>query len=124
VVHLDPKGTPFPAGPERYTSFTLVSEDGKALPSCKKAVLVLVSSSFNTGLKITPKPDGSLSYTWGDGPILVTRVGGTVVSKAIAGMRYKMLDFNEKVLAQGVVPPDGVLKIPASLPIWLTELAR
>jgi hypothetical protein len=124
VVHQSPKSSPFPAGAERYTSFTLASEDGQSLGKCKEAVLALVSSSFNTGLKLDRKPDGKWDLNAGGLPVLVTRVGATVVAKELAGMRYRMIDFNERVLASGRVGKDGVLGIPASLPVWLTELQR
>ncbi len=124
VRHSDPKNTPFPSGAERYTSFTLVSEDGKPLAQCQKALLVLVSASFNTGLKVTTKPGGELDWKWGDGPVLVTRVGASIVAPALVGMRYRCIDFDERVLAQGVIGRDGILKIPADKPIWLTELER
>ncbi len=124
VIHKDAAGSPFPSGPERYCSFTLASEDGKPLSRCGRAVLTLLASCFNTGAKITGKPDGSLDWNWGKSPILVTRVGATVAAKQIAGMRYRMIDFDEKVLAAGIIGVDGVLKIPADKPIWLTELTR
>jgi len=119
VVHLDPAGTPFPSGAERFTTFALASEDGKPLAQTAQAVLVLVASSFNTGLKLDqPKPD------WGQEPVLVTRLGATVVAKDLAGMRWRMIDFNERILATGTVGSDGVLAIPADQPVWLTELTR
>jgi hypothetical protein len=119
VVHVDPIGTPFPAGTERFTAFTLASEDGKPLAQTSKAVLTLVSSSFNTGLAFQQeKPD------WGHEPVLVTRVGATVIAKDVAGMHWRAIDFNERELATGVVGKDGVVKIPADKPVWLTELTR
>jgi hypothetical protein len=124
IQHLDPKNTPYPSGAEKYLSFTLASEDGKPLNLCQRAVLVLVSSSFNSGLQITSKPDGQIDWKGGDAPILVTRVGATIQASALSGMRYKMLDFNEKILAEGVIGTDGRLKIPADKPVWLTELTR
>ena len=124
VKHADPPGTPYPSGAERFTSFTLASEDGKPLSVCKKAILTLVSSSFNTGLKIARKPDGQYDIDWGKEPTLVTRVSATLIAKPIAGMRYRMIDFNERVLAEGKVPPDGILRVPSDRPVWLTELTR
>lgn len=94
------------------------------MANCKQAVLVLVSSSFNTGLKIARKPDGSFDTDPGKEPVLVTRVGATITAKQLAGMHYRMIDFNEKVLAEGVVPASGELKVPADKPVWVTELTR
>ena len=124
VTHADPPGTPFASGPERFTSFTLASEDGRALGQCKQAVLALVASSFNTGLAVKPKPGGGYKVEWGREPVLVTRLGATVAAKPLAGMRYRMIDFNERVLAEGTVGADGALRVPADKPVWLTELAR
>lgn len=124
IQHNEPKGSAYPALPERYTSFTLASEDGLPLPACKRAVIALVSSSFNTGLKIKRKPDGTYDTNAGTTPILVTRVGAKIVARALAGMQYRMIDFNEKVLAEGVVNPKGVLTVPSNKPVWLVELTR
>ena len=124
VKHNDPAGMPFPSGAERYTSFTLASEDGRPLAQCRQAVIALVSAAFNTGTKVETRPDGSLQWDWGHAPILVTRVGATVAAKALAGMRYRMIDFNERILAAGTVGPDGILRVPADKPVWFTELTR
>ena len=124
VQHNDPPAIAFPSGAEKYLSFTLASEDGQPLAQCRRAVLTLVSACFNTDTKVTTKTDGGEEWNWGKGPILTTRVGATLVAKQIAGMRYRMIDFDEKIWAEGVVPTSGVLKIPADKPIWLTELTR
>jgi hypothetical protein len=105
-------------------SFTLASEDGKPLGSCGGAVLVLVGSSFNTGLAVRRKPDGGYDVDWGRKPVLVTRVAATVVARQLAGMRWRMIDFSERLLARGRVGVDGVLSVPADRPVWLTELVR
>ncbi len=123
VTHADPPQTPYPAGEERFTSFTLASEDGKPLGECRRAVLALVASSFNTGLKIE-RQGGKWKVDYGRTPVLVTRVGGTVTAKSLAEMRWRMIDFNERVLAEGTVGADGVLSVPADKPVWLTELWR
>ena len=124
VKHLFPADAPFAAGDERYVSFTLASEDGLPLSRCARAVLTLVSSSFNTGTRVAVKADGSEEWNWGKGPILTTRVGATLTAKAIVGMRYRMIDFDEKALVEGIVPASGILTIPADKPIWITELTR
>ena len=122
VIHRDPEGTPFPSGAERFTSLTLASEDGKPLAECKQAVLALVSSSFNTGLKISREKNKVVS--WGKEPVLVTRVGATIVAPCLQGLRWKMIDFNEKVLAEGTVGADGLIRVPVNKAVWLTELNR
>jgi hypothetical protein len=124
VVHVDPPGMPYPSGAERFASFTLASEDGKPLAECRRSVLVLVASSANTGLKIAPKAEGGFDVDWGCEPVLVTRLGATVVAKPVAGMRYRMIDFNERLLVEGTVGAGGVLKVPPDKPVWVTELER
>lgn len=123
VRHASPPESPFPAGPEQYTSFTLASEDGLPLASCRRAVLVLVSSSFNTGLSFTAQ-DGKWKIDWGKAPVLVTRVGATITAPALVGMHYRQLDFNERILAEGIVGADGVLRVSERQPVWVTELWR
>jgi hypothetical protein len=39
-------------------------------------------------------------------------------------MKYRMIDFNERVLAEGTVGADGLLKVPADKPVWLTDLEQ
>jgi hypothetical protein len=87
-------------------------------------VLVLVASSFNTGLAVMPKPGGGFDVNWGRQPVLVTRVGAKVAAAGIAGMKYRMIDFNERVLVEGTVGANGVLSVPADKPVWVTELDR
>jgi hypothetical protein len=124
ITHVDPPEMPFPGNPEKYTSFSLVSEDGQPLDQCKQALLVLVSANFNTGTKATALPDGKVEWNWGTAPILTTRVSATVSARQIAGMRYKMIDFEENVLDEGTVSADGQLLVPADKPIWMTFLTR
>jgi hypothetical protein len=124
VVHADPPGAPFPAGDEKFTCFALASEDGKPLDKCAQAVLALVASSFNTGLSFTSGPDGKVAVNHGQAPVLVTRVGATIEAKPLAGMKWRMIDFNENILAEGAVGAGGLLKIPADKPVWLVELTR
>jgi hypothetical protein len=61
---------------------------------------------------------------YGKAPVLVTRVGGTVTAPALAGMRWRMIDFNQRVLAEGAVGADGILRVPADRPVWVAELER
>jgi len=60
----------------------------------------------------------------GTEPMLVTRVGATVTAPALGGMAWRMLDFNEHVLATGTIGAAGAFRIPADRPVWLTELHR
>jgi hypothetical protein len=122
IVHRGPPGTPYPAGDERFTCFTLASEDGRPLATCTRAVISLVASSFNTGLRIDAAKRKVLDY--GREPVLVTRVGATLMAPALAGMKWRMIDFNERVLAQGVVGANGKLRVPADQAVFLTELER
>lgn len=122
IRHADPEGTPFPSGDERYCSFALASEDGLPLAETRRAVLSLVSSSFNTGLTVDRE---KRAFTdWGTTPVLVTRVAATVTAPALAGAKWRMIDFNERVLAEGMIAADGILRIPADQPVFLTELWR
>jgi hypothetical protein len=125
ITHNNPPNTPYPTEKsERFFSFTLASEDGKPLDRCQRAVLALVASSFNTDLKLTPKPDGSWDINWGKEPVLVTRVGAVITARVLMGMRYQMIDFNENILEKGVIGSDGKLIIPSDKPIWLIEFSR
>lgn len=120
--HVDPEGCPYPSRPdERFVCFTLASEDGQPLDRCRQAVLSLVASSFNTGFQVDP---ATRKVAYGEAPVLVTRVGATLTAPQLAGMAWTMIDFDEKVLAEGTVAKDGVLVIPADLPVFLVEFAR
>lgn len=123
ITHNAPEGTAYPPkADERFICFALASEDGKPLDQCSKAVLSLVASSFNTGFKIDEANRKVVSF--GKAPVLVTRVGATLTAKQLAGMKYQMIDFDEKVLAEGTVGADGKLVIPNDKPVFLVELGR
>lgn len=122
IEHRDPEGCPYPSrSDERFVCFTLAGEDGRPLSTCAKAVLSLVASSFNTGLRVDP---ATRRVEYGTAPVLVTRVGATVAAPQLAGMRWRMIDFDEKILAEGRCAADGALTVPADLPVFLVELER
>ncbi|MBC7807702.1 MAG: hypothetical protein H7145_16335, partial [Akkermansiaceae bacterium] len=53
VVVVNPPGTPYPVGAdEKYVEFSVASADGKPLPETRRAVLSLVSTSFNSGFQL------------------------------------------------------------------------
>lgn len=122
VTHNNPPNSAYPMSQdERYLEFSLVSEDGKPLSETRRAVLSLVSCSFNAGLKIATKKGEKTNY--GAMPVHVTRVGGTVKSSAIDGMSYVMRDFHMKAIAEGKVT-SGTLKVPDDQPVFVIELTR
>lgn len=105
---------------EKYISFALHSLDGEPLAKCKAASVSLVSTSFNTGFSIgaigTPTIAGKL-------PVLVARVGGTILAPALDCMSYTFRDWHMKPLGKGKIS-GGKLTIPAGLPIFAVELKR
>ena len=110
-------GIPYPVtDAEKYISFCVTSEDGQPLASAKKALISLVSTSFNTGLDV---PAGK----WGSLPVLYARVGGTVTAPALTGMRYTLRDWHMREIGKGVVK-DGRLAIAAEQPVFVVELER
>lgn len=119
-----PPGMPYSDGlkTDRYLAFGIAAEDGLPLAKTRRATLFLVSTSFNTGLKMLMNERGISQG--GDWPVLHARVSGTVSAPALAGMRYRFLDWHLQPLAQGTVPAGGSLRIPSDRPIWIVELTR
>ncbi len=123
---------------EKYVSFSLVAQDGKPLAESKSVYCSLVSTSFNNGFKLNHDnvARGDLGYTgkpyegmeWGEKtpgpPVLYARAGAVVTAKALAGMRWKAVDWHLKTVSEGKVGADGVLTIPADKPIFSIELSR
>ena len=110
-------GIPYPVTEaEKYISFCMTSEDGKPLAVAKKALISLVSTSFNTGLDV---PAGK----WGGVPVLYARVGGTITAPALDGMRYTLRDWHMREIGKSVVK-GGQLKIAAEQPVFVVELER
>jgi hypothetical protein len=134
VTVVNPPDMPYPIGPdELYISFSLASRDGKPLCETNDAIMSLVSTSFNTGFKVDERKIKN-EYMWqnnpgatiniGTTPVLVARAGARISAPAIAGMRYRMLDWNLKSIDEGVIDTIGVFAIPADKPIYLIELRR
>jgi hypothetical protein len=141
IVVSNPPGMPYPVTQEeRYVSVTLVSTDGLPLAETRRAVVVPVSTSFNADyeldltrsnqgrqrkgpLNVPPREFWGAWTKGGDGPTLVARVGVTVASDAIDGMRYTFRDWYMKDIGRGVVR-DGRLRVPADEEIWIVELER
>jgi len=119
-----PPGMPYADGlaEERYIGFALYSTDGKPLAESKAMSCSLVCSSFNTGFKLGQDNDGKPIA--GTLPVLVARVAGTVVSKALAGAAYTLRDWHNQPIGKGTVGADGALAIPADKPVWVVELTR
>ena len=128
-VSIDnPEGIYSPVGDEKYIAFSLYSQDGKPLDEAERASLSLVSTSFNTGFKLgegeRPNPyKPRAGATAGTTPVLTARVGGTVRSDAIDGMRYTLRDWNLNEIGSGTVE-GGELRIDADQPVFVVELER
>ena len=121
---------------EGYIAFSLYSEDGKPLASCKSAGLALNSTSFNTGFSLSRddfRKAGALDHPLaktatearvnGSLPVLVARVAGTVKGKAIAGMKYTMYDWTMKEIGSGTVA-NGGLRVSNDKPVFFIRLTR
>ena len=109
---------------EKYIAFALVSRDGKPLAACGQATLSLVSTSFNTGFRLADPAGGGRRTVAGTTPVLVARVGGVVRARALAGMRYELLDWHMGRIGSGQVGEDGVLEVPADKPVFCVQLTR
>ncbi len=115
-----PEGTLDPIAPgDTYIAFALYSTDGKPLAECESASLSLVSTSYNTEMKLK---DNGLAAQAGRAPVLVTRVTGTVVAPAIEGMSYTAYDWGMNPIGRGKVR-NGTLNIPHS-PVFVIKLSR
>ena len=114
---------------EKYIAFAFVSEDGKTIKETHKASIAIMSTSFNNGFSMDPQKilkygHPSKADTKAGGlPVLVARVGATIESKDLNGMKYIFRDWNMKKIAQGEIK-DGKLILPSDTPVFLTELFR
>ena len=131
VTVANPPAMSYPVGKdELYVSFSAVAQDGRPLSESKRVLVSLVSTSFNTGFRINEDQvaEGNLGYTGKPYagqtqdanptmPVTVARVGGTITSKSLAGMTYRMLDWHFRELAAGTLQ-DGVLIVPADKPVF------
>jgi hypothetical protein len=118
---------------EGYVGVALVSTDRGPLAGCRSAMISAVSTSHNTGLRIGRNPevvrprhswDGITVFDKGELPVLHSRVGCTVESIHIAGMKYRMRDWHWNVIEEGRVDRRGRLAVPADRPVFLVELER
>ncbi|NBB94483.1 MAG: hypothetical protein GVY16_01945 [Planctomycetes bacterium] len=131
VAAHNPDGMPYPVTDEEgYVTFALASSDGKRLSETKRAVMSLVSTSFNTGFRLEKSKKPSEYFgakvakgKAGDLPVLVARVSGSVRGKAIDGMQWTFYDYEMNVLDRGRVS-DGVVRIPADKPVFYVTLER
>jgi hypothetical protein len=122
-IHV-PNGMPHAEGivEERYLAFLLTSQDGLPLTKTRRATLSLKSTSFNSGFELLLKPDALA--TAGTLPVLEARVSASIQGKALAGMRYRLLDWHFREIGSGTVGANGVLRLPANRPIWVVDLRR
>jgi hypothetical protein len=129
VVVRNPPGMPYPVSrDERYVTFALTSADARPLKRCGRAILSLVSTSFNTGFRLgLDKPlrefHGAGAAERGRLPVLVARVGATVRCAAIDGMAYTLYDWEMRPIGRGTVR-NGELRIAPDQPIFFVELVR
>jgi len=142
VVVENPDGIAYPVTPEEgYVEITVASQDGQPLAKTAKAIVSAVSTSFNSGFRLDytkatqgmhydgPKdgpPEegyGPWAADAGHEPVLVARVGVTVVCKDVDGMRYVLRDWHMREIGRGTVR-NGALKVPADKPVFIVELTR
>lgn len=129
-VH-NPDGMPYPVTEdEGYVTFALASCDGKPLDETSKAVLSIVSTSFNQGFRLNTDKKlheyfgaATAEGKAGDLPVLVARVSGTIRGEAIDGMDWTFYDYEMNVLGRGTVTGD-TLRIPADQPVFYVTLER
>jgi len=121
----NPAGIYAPIGDdEKYLAFALYTRDGKSIAETKDAAISLVSTSFNTGFTMNPAdPNVPVGGKAGGLPVLTARVGGTIESPALNGMKYTFRDWHLKNIGSGIIT-GGKLNIPADQPIFITELKR
>ncbi len=133
VQVVNPPDAPYPVTPEEnYVSIAISSSDGLPLAECRTAVISAVSTSMNTGVKVSRDPKGPdrPGHVWAGllventGTQSVSRVACTITAPALAGMRYRMRDWLWNVVASGAIPADGVLAVSGTLPVFLIELER
>jgi hypothetical protein len=129
----NPAGIAYPVEEdELYVTFALVSTDGMPLAKTSRALLSLVSTSFNTGFRLDHSKFHS-EFVWsrnigarideGRAPVLVARVGATVDVPVLDGMAYAMKDWHFNAIDKGVIA-GGVLRVSAKMPVFFVELTR
>jgi hypothetical protein len=133
-IHVNtPKAMPFQIEGERYVCLGIVSADGRELSKSARALISAVNTSFNHGFSMDlAKMASDTDYAFGlarsitnrgDLPVVVGRVGLTLQAPWLMGRRYRMLDFNGRVLAEGRIGASGLV-IPSDRPIYVIELLR
>ncbi len=133
-IHVNtPEGMPFVIPGERYVGFGIVSLDGEPLDRSTKLLVSAVNTSFNSGFKLDlAKMAQDTAYAHGlaraiadrgNAPVVIGRVGLTLQADWLRGRHYRMIDYNNNVLAQGVLTRPR-LTIPDDLPVYMTELSR
>jgi len=126
-----PDGMPFVIPGERYVGFGIVSLDGEPLDRSARLLVSAANTSFNSGFELDlAKMAQDTAYAYGlaraivDGgnaPVVIGRVGLTLQADWLAGRSYRMLDYNNNVLAEGTLTRPR-LTIPADLPVHITEI--
>ncbi|RMD83398.1 MAG: hypothetical protein D6820_02390 [Lentisphaerae bacterium] len=121
LIWNNPKNSPYPVTEkEKYLAFAMTSLTEAPLEKSNRIFVSLVSTSFNTGLHLDPDRKKN---NYGKTPVLVTRVGGRIVSPILRGCHFRMIDFEEKVIAEGTISGDSLV-IPADKPVFGVELSR
>ncbi|MFP4055699.1 MAG: hypothetical protein ACLF0G_02385 [Candidatus Brocadiia bacterium] len=133
VKVVNPPDMPYPVTPdERYIAFSLASADGQPLATCKRALLSLVSTSFNTGFALDTSEEADIREFHGAQvargrrgrlPVLVARVDAMVECGAIDGMSYRLYDYEMNEIGGGTVG-GATLRLPADKPFFLVALQR
>jgi len=128
-----PPGMPFVIPGERYAVIGLVSLDGKALNESADIILSAMSTSFNSGLAIDPiRMSADTEYALGLArsitnrgglPVLTSRVGLTLRADWLSGRRYRMMDYNDRILEEGTATGQ-TLTIPPGKPVYLVRITR
>ena len=124
-----PDGMPFATPGERYAGIGLASTDGRSLSSSRHIQLSAMSTSFNSNFAVDlEKMQKDTAYAHGLArsithkgtvPVLFARVGLKLRADWLTGRRYRMIDYNGKILSEGTIR-HGELTIPSNLPVYLT----
>lgn len=141
ITFYNPSGIAYPVTPdEGYCNITIASCDGKALEEADKILIVPVSTGFNKGYELDltksnkfleqdgPESGGPQEF-WGPytkggtAPVHIVRVGVTIHSNALNGMKYVFRDWYMNEIKTGVVKSNK-LTIPNNIEVWIVELTR
>ena len=133
-IHVNtPEGMPFVIPGERYVAFGIVSLDGRPLDQSGEVLISTANTSFNQGFELDLEnmaKDTEHLYglarsiiNRGTAPVVVGRVGLTLQADWLRGRHYRMIDYNNNVLAEGTLTRPR-LTIPDDLPVYMTEISR